>query len=355
MTRYASPGGIPTEDVASYYARRAATGIGLIVTEGVGIAHSVAIDHPRVPRMHGEEALRGWRRVVEVVHAAGGMIFPQLWHQGAMWNVEHAGELSGTAMRPSGIWGPADGTISIAADGRSRAVAETRPMTDGEVQDVIDAFAVSARYAKELGFDGIAIHGAHGYLIDNFLWHYTNRRTDRWGGADARGRAEFGSAVVRAIRRAVGPGVPIMLRISQFKLQDYRAVLASTPEELGRLLEPLAEAGVDIFDGSQRFFDTPTFAGTPLNLAGWAKKLTGKRSMTVGGIGLGKSSGPARHVDGRQMSANNLPQVIARFQRGEFDLVGIGRSILNDPSWFAKARLGQPFAPFDPANLERLT
>ena len=224
-------------------------------------------------------------------------------------------------------------------------------MKDEEIQEVIDAYARSARSAKALGFDGIAIHGAHGYLIDSFLWGYTNRRTDRWGVR----RAEFGAAVVRAVRAAVGDGWPIALRLSQFKLQDYRAVLASDPDGLAALLQPLAEAGVDLFDGSQRFFDTPLFEGSPLNLAGWFRKLTGKPAMTVGGVGLGKAQGPARHIDDRQASTNNLPRVVERLRRGEFDLVGVGRSLLNDPRWLAKAVNGEPFSPFDPANLERLT
>jgi len=354
MSRYVSHGGVPTEAVASYYARRAATGIGLIVTEGVGIPHPVAVDNPGVPQLHGAAALVGWKRVIDAVHAAGGAIWPQLWHQGVMWNVEHGGGGAGEAMRPSGIWGPADGMISIPLSAREAAVAEARAMSDADIQDVIDGYALAARNAVGLGADGIAIHGAHGYLIDTFLWGYTNRRADRWGG-DAEGRAEFGSAVVRAIRHEVGEEVPIALRFSQFKMQDYKALLAETPDELGALLQPLADAGVDVFDGSQRFFDTPIFAGSPLNLAGWAKRLTGKASMTVGGIGLDKSGGPARHIDDSQKSTNNLPRVVERFERGEFDLVGVGRSILNDPNWFAKAKAGEAFEPFDPANLDRLT
>src|SRR5207302_10585987 len=125
----------------------------------------------------------------------------------------------------------------------------------------------SAHHAKALGFDGVAVHGAHGYLIDSFLWGFTNRRTDRWGGG-LRARAEFGSAVVQAIRREVGEEMPIALRLSQFKMQDYRAQLAVSPDELEGLLGPLADAGVDLFDASQRFFDTPIFEDSPLNLAG---------------------------------------------------------------------------------------
>ena len=353
MSRYFCPGGVPTDEVAAYYARRAASGLGLIVTEGTGIPHPKSVDHPGVPHMHGEAALAGWKCVIEAVHRAGGRLWPQLWHQGPMWNVEH-GTGAEPGLRPSGLWGPDDGIISIDAGARTRALPETIAMTDEEIQDVVDAYGAAAGHAAAIGADGIAIHGAHGYLIDTFFWGLTNRRTDRWGG-DERGRAEFGCAVVRAIRAAVGPGLPIALRFSQFKLQDYRARIADTPGSLERLLGPLADAGVDLFDASQRYFDTPLFEGSDLNLAGWAKKLTGRLSMTVGGVGLGKAQGQARHIDDSQATVDNLAKVVARFARGEFDLVGVGRSILNDPCWFAKARRGDPFAPFDRASLERLT
>jgi 2,4-dienoyl-CoA reductase-like NADH-dependent reductase (Old Yellow Enzyme family) len=354
MTRYHSPRGVPTDDVAGYYARRAATGLGLILTEGVALPHYAAVDHPDIPRLDGAEVLDGWRRVIEGVHAAGGRIVPQLWHQGPMWNVEYAGTGTGNPMRPSGIWGPPDGVISFRPEGRDASLAPVPPMTDSDIADVIAAYAAAARNAIGLGADGIAIHGAHGYLIDTFLWDYTNRREDRWGGDPAR-RAAFGAAVVRAIRAEIGEERPIVLRFSQFKMQNYLALLADTPDGLGALLGPLADAGVDLFDASQRYFDTPTFAGSTLNLAGWAKKLTGKASMTVGGVALDKAKGSAKHIDASQESVNNLPRLIERFERGEFDLVAVGRAILNDPAWFTKAVAGETFLPFDPDRLERLT
>lgn len=353
MTRYRSPLGVPTDDVARYYARRAASGLGAILTEGVALPHYAAADHPDIPRIDGVEVLAGWRKVVDAVHGAGGRIIPQLWHQGPMWNVEYAGTGTGNPMRPSGIWGPADGVISFRPEGRDESLTPVAPMSGSDIADVIAAYALAARNAAALGVDGIAIHGAHGYLIDTFLWDYTNRREDEWGG-DAARRAAFGVAVIKAIRAEVGEAMPIILRFSQFKMQDYRAVLAETPDALGALLGPLAEAGVDLFDASQRYFDTPTFAGSLLNLAGWAKKLTGKASMTVGGVALDKAQGNAKHIDDSQKSVNNLPLLVERFERGEFDLVAVGRAILNDPDWFGKAARDEPFLPFDPANLERL-
>ena len=351
MTRQMSPGRVPGHDVAAYYRRRAEGGVGLIVTEGVAIDDPAAVDMPHAPALHGELALAGWRRVVSEVHAANGRIFPQLWHQGALRDAALSPEPGVPARRPSGTIGPL-GNVSLAPDVIARLAAETAPMTDSEIGDVIAAYGRSAAHAAQLGFDGIAIHGGHGYLPDNFLWHGTNQRTDRWGG-DHRGRATFAAEVAREVRRQVGEDLPIMLRISQWRMQDYTARLAETPAELEQLLAPIAEAGVDIFDGSQRYFDTPLFAGSPLNLAGWAKKLTGKLAMTVGGVGL--AQGKRDHLPDGSDAANNLDKVIARLDRGEFDLVAVGRALLNDPDWVGRAIRGEPFLPFDVANLDRLT
>jgi 2,4-dienoyl-CoA reductase-like NADH-dependent reductase (Old Yellow Enzyme family) len=352
MTRQKCPSRIPGPDVAAYYARRAEHGVGLIITEGVAVDDPAALDMPAVPALYGEAALAGWRGVVDAVHAAGGKIFPQLWHQGVMRDMAVAEDKTAFPRSPSGVLGPL-GKISLEPEVVARLQQPTIAMTDSAIGDVIAAFARSASNAHKLGFDGIALHGGHGYLIDAFLWEGTNLRVDAWGG-DRRKRTAFGVALVKAIRGAIGDDLPIMLRFSQFKMQDYNARLAATPSELEDILGPLADTGVDIFDGSQRYFDTPAFDGSPLNLGGWAKKLTGKIGMCVGGVGL---DGGQRHhhIDSGSGTKDNLGTLVTRFERGEFDLVGVGRSLLNDPQWLSRAIDGRPFVPFDPQNLDRLT
>jgi 2,4-dienoyl-CoA reductase-like NADH-dependent reductase (Old Yellow Enzyme family) len=352
MTRQFSPGGVPTEGVAGYYRRRAEGGAGLVVTEGTGIEDAAALDSPSIPVLYGDAALAGWRRVVDEVHAAGGRIFPQLWHQGVLRDARKSTHPEISGRRPSGLWGPV-GHHSLPQDYIDSVIAPTRPMTDEEITDVIAAFARAAKNAVSVGFDGIALHGGHGYLIDSFLWHETNQRTDRWGGTPEK-RAEFAAELVRAIRREVGPGVPIMFRFSQHKQQDYWAKLGQTPEELGVLLNIIADAGVDIMDASIRGFDTPAFEGSDLNLAGWAKKLTGKLSSTVGGIGL--SNRLEQMFAGEETKAlDNLDRVLERFENGEFDLILVGRGMLGDPAWSNRVRAGEPLAPFDKAALGKLT
>jgi 2,4-dienoyl-CoA reductase-like NADH-dependent reductase (Old Yellow Enzyme family) len=345
MTRSFSPGGTPGEDVAAYYERRALGGVGLIVTEGVGVDHPAAIgdaglSEENVPQMYGDAALAGWRQVVERVHAAGGKIVPQLWHQGVMRR-SGGPQPEAESVRPSGLWGPVDRLTSVDSKYLEWAKVPTRPATDEEVQNVIDGFARSARHARDVGFDGIALHGGHGYLLDSFMWEDTNRRAAPWGGPDGRGRSAMPAAVVKAIRREIGD-LPIFYRFSQWKLQDFKGRLGRTPDELAQVLEPLTDAGVDVFDASTRYFDRAEFPEqSQMSLAGWAKKLTGRLSMTVGGIGLGASRYTS---DGKRAdviaAANNLPQLLARFERGEFDLAAVGRALLADPNWVRKVRAG---------------
>jgi len=352
MTRNFSLGGVPGPDVAAYYKRRAEGEVGLIITEGTGVDHPSAIGEgglgkrqSDIPLMYGEASLSGWRDVVEGVHAAGGLIVPQLWHMGVY-------RLSGTgphpdaeSIRPSGLWGPRGGHTSSSPEFIAKVIEPTAPPSDETIQDVVDAFSRSADAAMSIGFDGLAVHGAHGYLIDTFFWHATNQRTGRWGG-DIRARVEFAYQIVRALRRAAGPDKPVIFRYSQFKAQDYAARIANTPEELRQFLEPLAEAGVDVFDVSARHFDRPAFDDSTLSLAGWTRKLTRRTTMAVGGIGLTR--------DGEIVTDYNLHRVVARFENGEFDLIAVGRSLLNDANWVRKVRNGEPFLPFTTAAFDTL-
>ncbi|WP_371548402.1 NADH:flavin oxidoreductase [Streptomyces sp. NBC_00554] len=342
MTRQFSPGGIPGENVASYYARRAAAGVGLIVTEGTYIGHESAGQSDSIPRFHGEEQLAGWAKVAEAVHAAGGKIVPQLWHIGM---VRSAGE-------PPFAEAPAVGPSGLRINGTA---GEGKEMTQADLDDVIAAFAEAAAAAERIGFDGVELHGAHGYLIDQFFWEGTNRRTDAYGG-DLVARTKFATEIVAAVRAAVSPDFPILFRYSQWKQEAYDARLAETPEELGALLTPLAEAGVDAFHASTRRYWLPEFEGSDLNLAGWTKKLTGKPTITVGSVGL-DGGDFLRSFAGEGAQAASLDNLLDRLERDEFDLVAVGRALLQDPEWAAKVldgRLGE-LGAYEAASLRSLS
>ena len=324
MTRSFSPDGIATDDVAGYYRRRAEGGTGLIITEGTTIEGPVATMGDRIPRIHGEQALAGWEKTVKEVHAAGGKIMPQLWHVGMARNPKAAPFPELPSVGPSGLLSP------------GKAVSE--PMTVAQIEGVIEGFANAAADAKRIGFDGIEIHGAHGYLVDQFFWSGTNERTDEWGGSMAN-RSRFAVEIIKAIRAATDPKFPIVLRYSQWKQQDYAARLAETPQILEEFLAPLTDAGVDIFHCSQRRYWEPEFGDEGLNLAGWTKKLTGKPTITVGSVGLNGDFFGAFAGKGSETRA--IDDLIERLDKGEFDLVGVGRALLQDPSWANKIREGQ--------------
>lgn len=356
MTRSRSPEGVPSAAVADYYARRAIGGVGLIITEGVGVDHPAALgvsdfDGEAIPVLHGAAALEGWRRVVNAVHAAGGKIAPQLWHQGVMRPAGTGRFPEYPSSRPSGVWGPADGNCSIPLATREKLLPKSAPLTENEISDIIAAFARSALHAKAVGFDAIALHGAHGYLLDTFLWSETNFRTDGYGGDPLR-RTRFVCEVVRAVRAAIGSSMPILFRFSQWKQQDFDAKLAHTPHELEVVLGPLVEAGVDVFDVSTRRFDVAAFEGSAMSLAGWARKLTGKPSITVGGVGLDRDLHTSIQSGGSQPVP--LDSVLERFNRGEFDLVALGRSLIADSAWVQKLSRGEPHVAFNPAMLGQL-
>lgn len=308
MTRSCSPHGIPTAENAAYYRRRAAGGIGLIVTEGVLVGHPSGGHEMTVPRMVPESA-DGWRTVVREVHAEGASIMAQLWHLGS----ERESPDGYPAWTPSGV------------DEHGRA--NSHAMTIADIDTLIAAYAHAARVAHEVGFDGIEVHAAHGYLVDEFLWAATNRREDRYGGS-RRNRARFAAEIVAAVRGATSPRFPIGVRISQFKERALSARLAESPAELDEILRPLVDAGATLLHASSRRFWEPEFPESPLNLAGWAKRLTGLPTITVGSIGL---TSPAH--DGRRGEPHSLDALAARHESGEFDLIALGRILLGNPDW----------------------
>lgn len=309
MTRSRSPRGVPTKEVAEYYRRRAEGGVGLVITEGVLVGHPSAGHEESVPRMTSGDAEAGWRVVVDAVHDAGGRIAAQLWHLGSL-REESDGML---AWSPSGV--------------RETGVRSGRAMTLSDIDDIIRAFAESAAVAFRSGFDAVEVHGAHGYLIDEFLWSATNRRTDAYGGSVA-ARSRFAAEIVAAVRANTTPDFPIIVRFSQFKERELTARLADTPAGLADVLGPLVEAGASMLHASTRRFWEPEFEGSPLNLAGWSKKLTGLPTLTVGSVGLTHD-----FVEPRPGSHNTLEALARRHSRGEFDLVAVGRALLANPCW----------------------
>lgn len=316
MQRGMCAAGAPTAELAAYYRRRAEGGVGLIIGESAAVDHPSATVQPS--SAHITAATRdAWARCVSEVDEAGGAMLLQLWHEGAL-------RTDGQALSPSGLAHP----------GRESG----RAATLGELAEIRDGFVRSALIAQEIGAAGVEVHAAHGYFLDQFLWHGTNVRDDGYGGPDVARRARFPAEIVAAVREACGPDFVITLRFSQWKEADYGARVAPTPEDLTTLAAILRDAGVDALHCSNRRFWLGEWDGDDRNLAGWTRAVGGLPTITVGSVGLDtdvmttfmEAKDPGARV------AEAIEDLERRLLADEFDLVAVGRALIGDPDFVRK-------------------
>jgi 2,4-dienoyl-CoA reductase-like NADH-dependent reductase (Old Yellow Enzyme family) len=308
--------GRPKPELAAYYARRAEGGVPLIIGESSAVDHPSATAQPNASWLTSATA-DAWARCVGAVRNAGGQMLLQLWHEGAVRN-------DGGALSPSGRVHPGK------ANGRAMTLEEMKAIGEG--------FVRSACIARDIGAAGVEVHCAHGYLLDQFLWHGSNVRDDGYGGPNIADRVRFPAEIVSAIRHECGPDFLISLRFSQWKEVDYGAKVAADPAELERMVTILREAGVDVLHCSTRRFWEPEWTGDGKNLAGWVKALSGLPTITVGSVGL-DTDVMTTFIEARD-PGSRVPEAVAdleaRLAAGEFDLVAVGRALIGDPDFVKK-------------------
>ena len=271
MTRNQSPGGIPTSEVVAYYSRRAKAEVGLIITEGIEVSHEASSAYPNVPRLDTKEAREGWKRVVNGIKENGGSVIAQLWHCGGFRKL---------GMQPNPEV-PGHTASGLVKPGKKVA----HKMTLEDIKQTINAYASDAKYCEEIGFDGVEIHGAHGYLIDNFFWEGTNIRDDSYGGSIEK-RSQFVSEIIQAVRSNISQEFIVGLRFSQWKQHDFEAKLAHSTDDLKKVLLSPVESGLDYLHSSMRRFWESEFEGSEENLAYWTKKISNIPTIGVGSVGL---------------------------------------------------------------------
>jgi len=326
MQRGWSIAGAPTDQLTDYYVRRVRGGTGLIITESVAVDHPTATLSPVFSRLN-DATFDAWRRCVQTVREANGHLLFQLWHEGAIRKEEQPGE--GRAIIP---------TVSpsgLMARDRPRGRAATLE----ELAEIQEAFVRSALLAKEAGADGVELHGAHGYFLDQFLWAKTNLRDDRYGGATLAERVRYPAEIARQVRAACGDDFVISFRFSQWKEIDLKARIAETPEDLHAFVTILRKAGVDILHASTRRFWEPAWPQSDKTLTAWVKELSGLPVIAVGSVGISTDvMETVQGIEPENQVETSLALLEEGIARGDFDLVAVGRGQIADPDWVRKVR-----------------
>ncbi|MEV0283108.1 MULTISPECIES: NADH:flavin oxidoreductase [unclassified Kribbella] len=275
----ATPDGVPTAEMADYYAEFAAGGFGLVITEGTYPDSAYSQGYLNQPGLATAAHVEGWRQVTDRVHAAGRPIVAQLMHAGAIsqGNPRTTERVGPSAVQPlnemlteyggSGPW-PVPSELSVS-----------------QLDEIVDGFAVAAVRAAEAGFDGVEIHGANGYLLDQFLTVYTNQRTDSYGGPVAN-RIRLTAEVARAIVDATPSGFVVGVRLSQTKVNDLEYRWPGGAYEAEAIYEALAATGIGylhIASEGRNWLETARLHGGQ-TLTGLARRVTGLPVIANGGM-----------------------------------------------------------------------
>ena len=306
MTRVtATERGVPTRAMHDYYVRFAKGGFGLAATEGLYTDKAFSQGYPFQPGLVDDEQTLAWAGITKAMHEYGAKMHAQLMHAGALSQRNRFREhnVAPSAIRPKGkqmthFYGEGEYPVPVA-------------ITEAEIAEVIQGFADTAARAVRAGFDGIEIHGANGYLLDQFLSAETNRRTDRWGG-DARGRVSLLVEIVKAVKAVVGAAVPVGIRISQGKVNDFKSKWPGREADAETIFSSLADAGVDFIHVTEFEAWKPAFEGGQDSLVALARRFAPAVSIIANG------------------SLHDIERSAQALAQGA-DIVAVGRGALANP------------------------
>jgi len=307
MTRIsATPDGRATETMTRYYERFARGGFGTVITEGIYTDQAFSQGYAQQPGMTDLAQANAWKPVVSGIKAHGARAIAQLMHAGAIsqGNRFRDGTVGPSAIQPKG-------QQMTFYHGKDRYVLPAA-MTEEQIADAIAGFAGSAARAIGVaGFDAVEIHGANGYLLDQFLTDYANSRTDRWGGT-VENRVRLILETFKTVRAKVGAKIPVGVRLSQGKVNDYHHKWAGAERDAEIIFGSLADAGADFIHVTEFEAWKPAFAGGGPSLMHLAKRYAPKAAIFANG------------------SLHNIEQAAAALDDGA-DIITIGRGALANP------------------------
>ncbi|MEO2279239.1 alkene reductase [Pseudoalteromonas pernae] len=316
----AGEGLVPTQAMVDYYARRAEAG--LIISEAT-IIRADAQGYPNVPGIFTAQQIQGWRKVTDAVHEKGGKIFCQLWHVG---RVAHPHFFGGEVIGASAIG--IEGTVPRM---RELTYQTPRALSLEEIAQLVEDYAKAAENALEAGFDGVEIHGANGYLIDQFLHHSANQRDDIYGGS-AQNRARFALEVLDAITDRIGAG---------------RTAIRVSPGAYF-LLDAGDEQDTETFDYLLAELNKRSLAYVHLGIF--------DDSMTFDYLGGKASAYLRKHYQGNLVGVGSYTpeQGAQAISEEAFDLIAIGRPFIANPDLVAKVKKGEALTPYSDEMLQEL-
>ncbi|PLR87202.1 NADH:flavin oxidoreductase [Bacillus sp. V33-4] len=325
MTRVsATEDGFVTERMIKYYTKFARGGFSLLITEGVYPDELYSQGYLYQPGIVNEDQTKSWRNVVESVHKQGSKIICQLMHAGALsqGNIHKANSIGPSAIKPKGSqlsFYRGEGEFPL-----------SKEMSSADIEDVKNGFVNAAKHAKEAGFDGVEVHGANGYILDQFLTDYTNKRDDNYGGS-TENRVRLSVEVLQEIRKAVGGDYPVGIRISQAKVNDSDHKWAGKEKDAEVIFSHLARAGADFIHITEPKAFEPAFAGSSTTLPELAKKY-GKVPVIANG---------ALH------DPEKAEELITE---GYADVISLGKGALANQDWPSKVRNNAELAEFKAEN-----
>jgi 2,4-dienoyl-CoA reductase-like NADH-dependent reductase (Old Yellow Enzyme family) len=322
MTRIsATDDGQATEIMLKYYQSFAKGGFGFIITEGAYPDEAYSQGYYNQSGIANDKHTAAWRMVTDAVHQAGSKIFVQLMHAGIQSQGNtYKNELIG----PSNVRAKGEQLPIYNGEG---PYPIPREMSKEDIREVISGFAKAAKRAKDAGFDGVEIHGANGYLLDEFLTDYLNQRTDEYGGS-TENRVRIMIETTNAVREAVGNDFVVGIRISQGKVSDYHHKWAGAEKDAEIIFSSLSKTGLNYIHVTEYDATKPAFEGTGLSLAALAKKYG-----TVPVI-----------ANGSLEESDKAEKFVAR---GEADLITLGKGALANHDWPKRAANGQPIRDFN--------
>lgn len=323
MTRVsATPDGTPTAEMAEYYAEFADGGFPLVITEGVYPDDAHSQGYANQPGLVRPDHVAGWREVTRRVHAAGATIVAQLMHAGALSQGSAYGDVR---IAPSAV--PPRGEMMPEYGGQG-PWPTPRAMSLADIDQVRAGFVAAARNAVAAGFDGVEVHAANGYLLDQFITDYTNLRTDGYGGSVAN-RARLSAEVVADLRAAL-PGHLVGIRFSQTKVNDFTHRWAGGAADAEVIFAAVAEAGADylhIASEGRDWIETARLAGGD-TITALARRVTGVPVIANGNM-------------------HDVGQAAEVLDGGHADLLAVGRGALANPDLPRRVAKDVPLDPFD--------